>query len=210
MRIPPSVIAAPLYGIVKLFYATLRFSDEGRDRIEALAADRRPMVFALWHDELFPLAHVRGNIDITALVSQSRDGEILARFLEMTGAQTARGSSSRGGVKALLKVSRAMRTRGGSCAITVDGPRGPRHKVKEGAIFMAAKAGAHVVPMRVFMPRGYRFASWDRFQVPYPFSRVHTIFDEPYLLPDEELDNAFLARQSALLEERLNTITFTG
>ena len=99
MKLPPALIAPPLYGLYKAWCATLRYDIAGRQAVDDLWHARTPMVFALWHDELFPLMHVRGDLEIVTVVSQSRDGEYLAQVLQRLGLRTARGSSSRGGVR---------------------------------------------------------------------------------------------------------------
>lgn len=185
MKLPPSLVAPPLYALYNAWCATLRYDVAGRDAVDALWHARTPMVFALWHDELFPLMHVRRDLEIVTVVSQSRDGEYLAQVLQRLGLRTARGSSSRGGVKALISAARQMRKEGLCGCVTLDGPRGPRHKVKPGAIFLAQRAQAPIVPMRIFMERAKVFErAWDRFQLPLPFSRVRVVFGEPYRLPD--------------------------
>ncbi len=201
-------LSAVIYWVIRALYATLRFSEAGRETVDALNAQKVPMVFALWHDELLPVVYTKRNLTMVAVISQSRDGEFVARFMERFGVVSARGSSSRGGVKALLQVSRIVRTQRLNGCLTVDGPRGPRHTVKEGAIFVAARAGALLVPVRLHMSHSYKFArAWDRFQVPLPFSRVHVIFDEPYQLPEHtELSRDFLEEQAAFLETRLKAL----
>ncbi|GFM35480.1 lysophospholipid acyltransferase family protein [Desulfovibrio psychrotolerans] len=207
LTVPAWLVAPVLYGIVRTLYATLRFTEQGRETVDDLDARGEPMVFALWHDELFPVVHAKRNLGLVAVISQSSDGEYLSQFMEMFGVRTARGSSSRGGVKALLQVSRMLRKEGLHACLTVDGPRGPRHKAKEGAAFIAARANARIVPIRLHMDRSYKFErAWDKFQIPLPFSRVHVVFGEPYHLPEGEMDKEFLEQASRDLEARLNTL----
>lgn len=207
MKLPPSLICPPLLALYRVWCHTLSFTEEGRGPVDLLWEQRKPMVFALWHDELFPLMHVRRNLDIVTVVSQSRDGEYLARVLQGLGLYTARGSSSRGGVKALLQAARMMRKQGLCGCVTVDGPRGPRHKVKEGALFLAHRANAHVVPVRLFMSKTKIFdKAWDRFQLPLPGSDVRIIFGEPYRLEDDPLETARLEWERKKLEAKLEGI----
>lgn len=207
MKISPSLLSAPLYWLYRLWCASLRYTEEGREQVDTLWNRKEPMVFALWHDELFAFMHVKRNLDIVTVVSQSQDGELLAQVLEKLGLHTARGSSSRGGVKALLKAVRMMRT--GLCGcITVDGPRGPRHEVKEGAVFLAHRTPAHIVPMRVeFSSRWVFSKAWDKFQLPKPFSRVRIIFGEPYRIPEEALTAEQIHSECQKLEVSLKGLT---
>ena len=139
-----------------------------------------PVCLALWHNELFPLMHLREPGRFGAIVSQSSDGELLARVLESMDIVTARGSSSRGGVRAMLKAAQLMCKQGRVICVTVDGPRGPRHEVKEGIIHLASLGKAKIVPVRLFMHCYKSFASWDRFQLPLPFSVVEVNFGQPF------------------------------
>ncbi len=137
-------------------------------------------------------------------VSQSKDGEIIARVLERIGHVTTRGSSTRGGVKALIKAARVMRDQKRMAVLTIDGPKGPRYEPKPGAIFLAKTAGALLVPVRAFPRRMHVFQkSWDRFELPYPFTPCPVRVGEPYALKNEKLDEKGLAEEAARLRERM-------
>jgi lysophospholipid acyltransferase (LPLAT)-like uncharacterized protein len=206
MRIPPWLIAPLANGLYRLWCSTLRIRETGREAFDALETAGKPAVCSLWHDELFALMHVRRNLRIVTIVSQSNDGEYLARLLQALGLKTARGSSSRGGLKALLHTARLMREEHYNGCITVDGPRGPRHKVKPGAIILAFRTPAHVIPIRLFLHRAKKFRSWDRFQLPLPFSKVDIVFGTPYLLSAGELTEEELERERLELEGRLHAL----
>lgn len=207
MKISPDLVAPAVSIVYRLWCSTLRITETGREGLDALEAAGKPAMVSLWHDELFTLMHVRRTLRIVTVVSKSRDGEYLARLLQSLGLKTARGSSSRGGLEALRQAARLMREQGYNGCITVDGPRGPRHQVKPGAIALAHRTPAHVVAVRLFPQRAFTFSSWDRFQLPLPFSRVHIVFDQPYLLPpDEKLTQEVLERERLELERRLNSL----
>ena len=205
MKIPPSLVITPLYGFYNVLCSTLTYREVGRERIEAVLAESS-CVLALWHDELFPLMQIRRHLRMMAVVSQSSDGEILAGVLERLGVACVRGSSSRGGVKALLAAARMLGEAHQGACVTVDGPRGPRHKAKEGAVFLASKAGVPLVPVRLFMDRAYAFGSWDRFQLPLPFSHVTAVFGEPKHVHVDIRDAEGLERERQLLETRLENL----
>ena len=206
MRISPAVIAPIVNVLYRLWCSTLRIRETGRDALDTLEAEGRPAMLSLWHNELFALMHVRRTLRIVTIVSQSKDGEYLARLLQALGLKTARGSSSKGGLKALLYAARLMRQERYNGCITVDGPRGPRHVVKPGAIILAFRTPAHVVPIRLFLHRAKIFRSWDRFQLPLPFSRVDIVFGKPYLLQAPELTDDVLERERLELEQRLKAL----
>ena len=210
MKIPPWLVAPLIHGLYRLWCGTLRITVSGRGPVDALSAARKPMVFCIWHDELFPLMHVRGDLRIVTLVSRSKDGEYLARLLQALGLLTARGSSSRGGVSALLQAARLMREEQYNGCLTVDGPRGPRHVAKDGAVFLAFHTPAPIVPMRASMKKAKVFRSWDRFQLPLPFSRVYVVFGDPYHISATELSPEELERERLELQNRLETLNPMG
>lgn len=206
MKIPPGFLAPFIFFFYRLWCSTLRITESGRERVNGMESAGEVMMFPIWHDELFPLMHIRGTLRIVTVVSQSTDGEYLARLLEALGMKTVRGSSSKGGIKALLKASSLMRREGYNGCITVDGPRGPRHIAKPGAVILAFRSAASVVPIRVFMKNGKRFRSWDRFQLPWPFSRVHIAWGEPYVMEATDLSERSVSQERARLELRLESM----
>ena len=199
-------LAAPVFRLYRLWCRSIGYTEINRAAIEDTTNQGRPVVLALWHDELFPLIYLKRQLNIIALVSQSSDGDLLAGVLERMGLETARGSSSRGGVKALLSAARRMRESNLCGCVTVDGPRGPRHEVKEGAVFLAARADAPIVPIRLFMERRKCFGSWDRFQLPLPFSRVSMVCGDAYRVECDLHDQASVIRECRRLEEKLNAL----
>lgn len=199
---------APLVAVLyRLLTRLVRYDDNGEwQAILAAHAAGETIVLALWHNELFALTGYgsrRGRNYVT-VVSQSQDGELIARVLERFGHVTARGSSSRGGVRALLSCIREMKRHRRIGVFTVDGPRGPRHEVKDGVIYAAHRAGALIFPLRA-VPR-WKFVftkSWDRFEVPWPFTRCRVLVGEPYRIAAAVLDDVALERERRRLEERL-------
>lgn len=205
MRISPKLVATPLYGLYRVLCSTLRYREINREAVERVLG-HSSCVLPLWHDELFALMQVRQHLKMTAVVSQSNDGEVLTQVLEKLGVACVRGSSSRGGVKALLAAARKLGEAYQGACITVDGPQGPRHKAKQGAVFLAAKAQVPIIPVRLFMDRPYVFNSWDRFQVPLPFSGVTVVFGTPWRVEADVRDAASLERERLILEQRLETL----
>lgn len=165
--------------LVALLARTWRIETVHEDRWQALRDAARPHVFLLWHDALLPLLwHHRGR-GVTIVVSEAQDGRYLADFAERIGYRTALGSSTRGGVRALLGAVKALRA-GGAAAFTPDGPRGPRREFKGGVLLAAQRGGAMVVPLHAEADRGWRLRSWDRFLIPKPFARVRVAYGEPF------------------------------
>ena len=207
MRINPSLISPLVTVLYRAWVRSIRYDDSGsRQEIIDVLATGRPVLLALWHSELFALTGygARNHAGrVATVVSESRDGEIIAQVLERIGYATARGSSTRGGLKALIALKRHME-QGKIGVITVDGPRGPRHKVKDGAVYLAHRTGALLFPVRSRPSSMHVFErSWDKFQLPMPFCRCAVFFGTPLEMPVEKLTPEMLALQGVRLEEAL-------
>ena len=165
--------------VARLLARTWRIQVIGSDRGSEALHGSRPYVLLSWHEALLPVMwHHRGR-GIAALVSEARDGEYLAGFARSLGYHLIRGSSTRGGRRALLGAIRALRD-GTPVGVTPDGPRGPRRVVKPGALAAAEKGGAMIVPVHADSRPAWRAGSWDRFLVPPPFARVRVAYGEPF------------------------------
>jgi lysophospholipid acyltransferase (LPLAT)-like uncharacterized protein len=150
---------------------TWRVRTTGQDIVSTLRAQRRPIVFTVWHGQMLPLLwHHRGE-GIAVLVSEHRDGEIIARIASAMGFRTVRGSTYRGADRALAGLVRELRD-GHDVGVTPDGPRGPARHFAPGALVAAQRAGAPVVSVGVGATRAWRLRSWDGFIIPKPFARV--------------------------------------
>jgi lysophospholipid acyltransferase (LPLAT)-like uncharacterized protein len=206
VNIPPGLVCPLINVVYRLWCSSLRIVQTGRQTPDSLDAEGRLLMFCLFHDELFTLMRVRRDLRLATVVSRSRDGEYLARLLHSLGLKTARGSSSRGGLSALKGMERLMREDRRHGVITVDGPVGPRHTVKQGAVVLAFRVPALLVPVRLFPKRAVIFKSWDRFQLPLPFSRVDIVFGAPYAVSLAELDPREVERERTELQKRLNEL----
>jgi len=168
---------------------------EGEERVEELARDWRPVVFAFWHDRavvcaLFLTArYLRRGHPIVTLTSASRDGELAALVAGGLGSRIARGSSTRGGAQGLRQVLREVRS-GAAVAMVPDGPKGPRHEAKPGTATIARVARIPIFPFSWHADRVWQLKSWDRLQIPKPFAKVHVAAGHPTPiardLPDAE------------------------
>ncbi|MEO8573889.1 MAG: lysophospholipid acyltransferase family protein [Pyrinomonadaceae bacterium] len=189
------------YVAIKLIGSTIRWETIGQENLDALKADGRQPIYCLWHDRIFAGTYYLRDRGIVVITSQSLDGEYIARFLKRFGFGTVRGSSSRGGVKALVEMIRHMRN-GLPMAFTVDGPRGPRYAAKPGPIILAKKTGNPILPFSVACSRFWTINSWDRMQIPKPFTRARFIIGEPVYVPaetnDGEIENKRIELQEAL------------
>jgi lysophospholipid acyltransferase (LPLAT)-like uncharacterized protein len=141
-----------------------------------------PVLLALWHGRLLYFIPLYRSMPFTVLVSRSRDGEFISQVLRWFGGIPARGSSSRGGARALLEVIKRVR-QGSTVVFTPDGPRGPRYQVQPGIVAVAKKTGAPIVPVTYNAAWKTVLNSWDEFIVPFPFSRIVVVYGEPIYVP---------------------------
>lgn len=203
--------ASIIYGVIEAISWTLRYRWEYHP--EVLKGETGPLIFCIWHNRL-PLsllmyrdyARRKGQPPrMAAIVSASKDGGVVARILEHFGVEPVRGSSSRRGPQALLELT-TWAERGYDLALTPDGPRGPCYVLQPGAVALAQLTGQPLVPSSYHLSWKIRLKSWDRFQIPLPFSRALMKFGEPLRIPREASDE-----QRALLhqefERRLMALT---
>jgi len=168
-----SLLAAPIYFLLRLYVLTLRVRVGNAEEFEGHLEGGGRVVFCCWHQRLFvlfcyPRLH---QLSPCLMISQSRDGDVVADIAKRLGGLPVRGSSTRGGERALREmISEVMRRRAG--VHIVDGPQGPGRVIKPGLITLAQKARAAVCPIYVSYEKTWIFKSWDRFMLPKPFSRV--------------------------------------
>lgn len=193
------------YRLVQIWVRTLRFELDDRGGV-VQAGIKQPFIFAVWHNRLLLLPSVFRRFlparHAAALISASADGDLLAALVERFGYGTVRGSSSRKGASALLRLAEVFAD-GTHIVITPDGPRGPVYQLDQGVIFLAQKCDAAVVPANMEYSSCWRFKSWDRFILPRPFSKVRVIFDAPIRIgttaSPEDFENERLHLQIALM-----------
>lgn len=181
------------FGLYRLWARTLRLQVEDRHDVVGLVRNQ-PVIFAIWHNRLLMLPRVFAPCFPTrqsyGLISASRDGDLIAIFIERSGYGTIRGSSSRKGVIALRQLVETLAA-GGNVLVTPDGPRGPVYHASQGVVFLAQKSGAPVVPIHMEYSSCWRLKSWDRFVVPRPFAKLRAIFGAPIQMrPMENADQS--------------------
>jgi lysophospholipid acyltransferase (LPLAT)-like uncharacterized protein len=189
--------------VYRLYSATFRYRLHGADpgSLERALEDlNRPepkpghsYICAFWHQDELSLLPYFAHRNIVAMVSDSRDGTIMATALECFGYLTTRGSSTRGGVKAFVASLRMIK-KGYHFTAAVDGPRGPIYKTKEGIIRLAEKSGQPILPFRAWPERSFTFwKAWNRAKLPLPFTRIHIMIGTPGVYAREELDDTLNA-----------------
>jgi lysophospholipid acyltransferase (LPLAT)-like uncharacterized protein len=201
-----AVIAAAGAPIVRALGSTYRWQVDGFHHYESVVASGRQPIFAFWHGRILPATLFWKNRGIVVITSQNFDGEWIAGIIERFGYGTARGSTSRGGARALVRLRRELAS-GRPAAFTIDGPRGPARVAQPGAVFLAGATGQPVLPFHIEADRFWTMKSWDQTQVPKPFARVQVTIGEPIVVPDAadatiEAKRLELERSLAALEQQ--------
>ena len=206
-RAQAATIAGLGYPLLNALGHTLRWRVEGLEHLDAILASGRQPVMAFWHGRIFPATFYFRGRGIVVITSDNFDGEWIARIIERFGYGTARGSTSRGGRKAILQLVRDMRA-GRAAGFTLDGPRGPARVAQPGAVWLAAATGNPLLPFHLEASSAWTMGSWDRTQIPKPFSTVALVVGEPLEVSNDATDDALervrldLERRLELLEER--------
>jgi lysophospholipid acyltransferase (LPLAT)-like uncharacterized protein len=196
------------YWLIKVWGWTLRYKVEDRAGVVSKPVTEN-FIGCFWHNRLliFPLVLRRftPNRRGAALISASRDGDLLTDAIHRFGFGVVRGSSSRMGAPALLQLSEVLSS-GGDVVITPDGPRGPVYELGPGLVFLAQKTGASVLPMNMEYSSCWRFNSWDRFILPRPFSRVRVTFGEPYHVAETTTPEEFEAERLRIQDRMMSLV----
>jgi lysophospholipid acyltransferase (LPLAT)-like uncharacterized protein len=168
--------------------------------------DTRRFIFAFWHSRILLLSYIYKQLNAAILVSNSADGEIIAQVLQRHGHKTIRGSTRKGGLRALMRQIADMRTHGRPGVVIPDGPQGPRHKVQPGVILLAQKTGCPIIPLAYSSKKRKIFSSWDRFILPYPWTKGVITYGRPIEVPPKA-DTKTIESCAQQLEQELNRIT---
>ncbi len=191
------------YTLINLIGKTVKVEVEGWENFQKIEQAGKIPIYTFWHDRIFLGTYFFRDRGIMVMSSQSFDSEYTARVIQRFGYGTIKGSSTRGGVRALTTMIRQMRN-GMPMGFTLDGPKGPRYAAKSGACFLAKKTGNPIMPF-VFEPKSFwTINSWDKMQIPKPFTRAKLFIAEPIYIEkdadDKEIENKRRELQSKLDE----------
>lgn len=209
-----SLAAWLIWLVVKLCGATVRLHVHDQSGwYKQRQPPAKPLILCTWHNRLALTLRLHQYMVVgrtpsrrmAAMVSASRDGGLLARVLELADFQPVRGSSSRRGAQALMELQ-TWAERGYDLSITPDGPRGPCYVVQDGVIALSQITGSAIVPVSYHLHWKWRAKSWDRFQIPVPFTRCDLNIGEPVVVPPEAGDEE-REKLRMLLESRLRALT---
>ena len=173
-----ATIAAVASPLIRALGSTLRWRVDGYQHYDEVIRSGRQPIFAFWHGRILPATLFWRDRGIIVITSENFDGEWIARIITRFGYGTARGSSSRGGVRALVQLRRDL-TEGRPVAFTLDGPRGPARVAQPGAVWLAGATGHPLLPFHIEADRFWELRSWDRTQVPRPYSTVGVAIGPP-------------------------------
>ena len=191
------------YLLIKIIGKTIRFETDGWENFREIERKSRIPIYAFWHNRIFAGTYFFRNRGIVVITSQSFDGEYIARFIQRFGYGAVRGSSTRGGVGALVKMIRLMK-KGLPMAFSVDGPRGPKYVAKTGAVLLAKKTGNPLMPFVVEAEKFWTINNWDNLQIPKPFTQAKIFIAEPIYVAknagEAEIENKRIELQRKLDE----------
>jgi lysophospholipid acyltransferase (LPLAT)-like uncharacterized protein len=203
-RAQAAAIAAAGYPLIATLGHTLRWRVAGLEHLEAIRAAGRQPVMAFWHGRILPATFYFRRRGIVVITSENFDGEWIARIIERFGYGTARGSTSSGGRRAILQLVREMKA-GHPAGFTLDGPRGPARVAQPGAVWLAMATGNPLLPFHLEASACWTTRSWDRTQIPKPFSTVGVAVGEPFYVEPHASAEALEAARLEL-ERRLTVL----
>ncbi|MFK5925637.1 MAG: lysophospholipid acyltransferase family protein [Desulfuromusa sp.] len=186
--------------VMRILNLSIRKEIIGVDQLHSVWERGEHVIIPFWHDQLFLLVFGYPGKHAKLLISSSKDGELLARTMKYFDQDTVRGSSSRGGRAAFKEMLDLCREKA-DIVLTPDGPKGPRHELKDGVVQLARMSGRPVMPLAFVCSRGHRFQSWDRFLFPYPFSRGVYSFGAPIYFDKKEGVDRFRERLKKAMKD---------
>ena len=203
-RLVIRVVSLFFYLLIYTICFTLRWEVRGGEHLDSIYAGGHRMILTLWHSCLFSATWFWRKRGMVVMSSQSRDGEYTSNFIKRFGYGAARGSSSRGGARALAMMAECL-ANGWDVAFTIDGPRGPAFVAKTGAITLARHTGQAILPCQIATRRYISLPSWDRLQIPLPFTRAVVFMSEPVYLR-RDADSEEVASKQAALQATLDRL----
>ena len=183
--------------LIKLICSSVRWEVRGAEHLDAIYASGHRAIFTFWHACIFSATWFWRKRGIVVMSSKSRDAEYTSRIIIRFGYGAARGSSTRGAGRALAEMSECL-AGGMDVAFTIDGPRGPAYVAKAGAVTLARHSGHAILPFHIAARRCFELSSWDRQQIPFPFTRAITIIGEPIYVPRGAVESEVESKQAQL------------
>lgn len=191
--------------LIYLLGKTLRIKWVGEENLESVRSEKKSVIYAFWHGRMLIFTYSHRKRKIHVLISQHRDGEYIARIIHRLGFVSVRGSTTRGGSKALFEMCDKTAA-GFDVAVTPDGPRGPGFEIHPGIMYVAQRSGMPIVPITNSAENRWNLSSWDRFLIPKPFSEAVIVIGRPiYVSPESTTEE--LEEKRNELEKRMLELT---
>lgn len=188
--------------LIRILIGTMTIEERPDKYPRKLKQQGKGVLYAIWHSCMLVSSYTGRNLGTKVLISRHTDGEYIAQVVKWLGFSTVRGSTTRGGVNALLALIKKSQE-GTSIAITPDGPRGPRFIVQPGIIFLGQKTNYPIIPVSLGLTNYWKLPSWDGFRIPKPFSRAILIYGDPIKIPPD-IKKDEIEEYRVLLEETMN------
>ena len=204
-RIQLTLVSWMVPALLRLIGCTLRETTTYEEGAIQSLDEVYPGIFPFWHRCVLPATWIYRHQHPAVMTSRSRDGEFIARVIQRFGFVPVRGSSSRGGQRALLEMNRLL-AEGHAVAFTIDGPRGPRYVAKKGPVLLARMSGAAITAFYVAVERAWVLNTWDQLVIPKPFSRIYVRFARKIFVPPDA-DDAAMEQYHAEMQAALDRIT---
>lgn len=188
--------------LMMLIMGTCRVKKYGKEHIDHLESKGQAWIYGIWHNNALISVWVLRSQETIAMVSNSKDGEIIAKAIEILDGTVIRGSTSKGSMQAAQKALRALK-QDKVLAITPDGPRGPKYTLQEGVLYLSALTNTPIIPLHIECSRQWEFNSWDRLKLPKPFSQIHVSLGNPVTVLSDEVANE---KNKELARQRIETV----
>jgi lysophospholipid acyltransferase (LPLAT)-like uncharacterized protein len=197
----------PIIGafLVFLLGKSWRIKWVGKENILAIRKKNQKVIYAFWHGRMLALSFSHRWQKVHVLISQHRDGEFISRIISLLGFASVRGSTTRGGSKAIFQMAN-KNLEDCDVAVTPDGPKGPKYIAQSGAIYIAQRSGMPIIPISDSAEKRWTLKSWDEFIIPKPFSKVIIILGEPIYV-DVQATPEKIELKRKELEEKLVSLT---
>jgi len=188
--------------LVYLMGMTLRTEWVGLENLNKLRKEKKSVIYAFWHGRMLIFAYTHRRQRVHVLISQHRDGEYIARIIHRLGFVSVRGSTTRGGPKAIFEICEKT-TSGFDVAISPDGPKGPGFQVHPGILYVAQRSQMPILPITNSAQRRWNLSSWDKFLIPQPFSKTVIMLGNPMYVPVEATPEELEEKRRELENELL-------
>jgi len=187
---------------IRILFSTIRIEERPHNYPKKLINQNKKIIYAFWHPLILTPCYLSRNLGVKVLISQHSDGEYIAQVIKWLGYSVVRGSTTRGGGRALLTIIKKARE-WKALAITPDGPKGPVFHAQPGIIFLGQKTGYPIIPLSTACSNYWTLPSWDKFRVPKPFSYAVVNYGKPIIIPPR-LEKTEVEEYRILLEKTLN------